>query len=567
MPYRLCLALAALLWSATALASESRLVIDGADGALATNLRQHIGDISERDLESPRRLRLRLQRAVPAALHALGYYQASHEVRVADGRLHISVEPGERMRWAESELSIEGPAADHPAFRALLRDHPFQSGSGMEHRTYDAYRDRWLRLAHEYGFFSAELVRHELLIDIPRNEATAHLQLVSGPRYTFRDSEYSGSGIDDGVLRRIDPMHQGKPYEREPVMKLHRDLQSTGYFDRVAVRTEQHDDHTVTTRVELEDAARHRYSIGVGFGTDTGPRTRLRWERPRINRAGHYMMAETQISQPVVQVTSEYRIPLRHPLNHFLSISGTHEQKDVEDTESIITNLRFDLNRRFDSGWLFSYGVRLQDERYRLGNDPRRQLFYVIPGANLSYLSIEPGIDPTRGHRTWLETAASHPSLGSDTTFLRTRVGHKRLLPLARNHLIIARAEAGAVVTRNSSDVPVSQRFFTGGDQTLRGYDFESIGAKDAEGNVIGGRYLNLASLEYSYRVSERWRTAAFLDAGRAYLDEGEPWRYGAGVGVRWLSPVGQIRLDLAVPVMDDEESGFRLHLFMGPPL
>jgi translocation and assembly module TamA len=114
--------------------------------------------------------------------------------------------------------------------------------------------------------------------------------------------------------------------------------------------------------------------------------------------------------------------------------------------------------------------------------------------------------------------------------------------------------------------IPASQRFFTGGDQTVRGYDYESLATTDANGELIGGRYLNVASAEYSFKVADRWRAAVFTDTGRAFNNRDEPWHKSIGIGARWLSPVGQIRVDFAVPI-DDEEKGWRLHIFIGPPL
>ena len=100
----------------------------------------------------------------------------------------------------------------------------------------------------------------------------------------------------------------------------------------------------------------------------------------------------------------------------------------------------------------------------------------------------------------------------------------------------------------------------------MRGYSYESLSPKDRNGELTGGRYLNVASLEYSYKLRPSWRAAVFADSGRSYNDSSEAWNSSLGFGVRWLSPVGQIRVDIAVPVANDE-NGFRLHIFMGPPL
>ena len=154
-----------------------------------------------------------------------------------------------------------------------------------------------------------------------------------------------------------------------------------------------------------------------------------------------------------------------------------------------------------------------------------------------------------------------------DTAFLRLQGGHKRLIDLGGPHLLIARFELGAIVTDDIFDVPLSQRFFTGGDQTVRGFDLDGISSRNEAGDPIGGRYLNVGSLEYSVKIFPSWRFGVFADAGRAYNVSSEPWHVGSGFGLRWLSPIGQVRVDVAWPIDDEFESGAKLHIFMGPLL
>jgi translocation and assembly module TamA len=211
-------------------------------------------------------------------------------------------------------------------------------------------------------------------------------------------------------------------------------------------------------------------------------------------------------------------------------------------------------------------GASYEIESYSQGSQPRRKVNYLLPSISIGGLVLPEVVDPTSGHKSWLQLAGSTSALGADTPFLRVNLGHKRLLHLGDRHLLIARGEVGAIITDDLLQIPASQRFFTGGDQTVRGYDFESLSTRDASGQLIGGKYLNVASLEYSYRLLDSWRIALFSDSGRAFSDKDEAWHSSVGVGVRWLSPVGQIRVDLAVPV-DDDQDGVRLHIFMGPPL
>jgi translocation and assembly module TamA len=177
-------------------------------------------------------------------------------------------------------------------------------------------------------------------------------------------------------------------------------------------------------------------------------------------------------------------------------------------------------------------------------------------------------VDPRSGSAWFSALDFSDRVLGSPADFLRWRGGGKWLAGLPDdNTTVLARLELGAILTDGFSNLPPSLRFYAGGDSSIRGYDFESIGPRDDNGKLTGGRYLAVGSIELSRRVLPHWRVAAFVDGGSAFVEETDPFYQSAGLGLRWLSPVGQIRLDLAVPVRDGENSGFKLHISMGPPL
>jgi translocation and assembly module TamA len=172
-----------------------------------------------------------------------------------------------------------------------------------------------------------------------------------------------------------------------------------------------------------------------------------------------------------------------------------------------------------------------------------------------------------KGQRFWLNLQATTKDLYSDTSFVRLLSGFKVLYPTIKNHSVIARAEFGVLINQHFDEVPSSKRFFTGGDQTVRGFGFETLAPRNEDGEVIGGDRLNLVSLESQWRVSSAYALALFVDSGRAYFDSAEPFRSGAGIGLRWFSPVGQIRFDLATPINDSYYSGFQFHISMGPPI
>ncbi|MDH5346248.1 MAG: BamA/TamA family outer membrane protein, partial [Gammaproteobacteria bacterium] len=189
----------------------------------------------------------------------------------------------------------------------------------------------------------------------------------------------------------------------------------------------------------------------------------------------------------------------------------------------------------------------------------------LILGANLESVigrEISRTID---GRRINLDLRGASDALVSDTSFLQFRATARWIRSLNDRTRIITRGRAGFTIKDSLSELPASVRFFTGGDRNLRGYDYQSIGPVDEDGVVIGASYVLEGSLEFDYLVRGNWAVAAFADIGSAFNDRPEFSR-GVGLGLRWYSPVGPVRLDFAHP-LDDPDSNFRLHVVLGPDL
>jgi translocation and assembly module TamA len=156
--------------------------------------------------------------------------------------------------------------------------------------------------------------------------------------------------------------------------------------------------------------------------------------------------------------------------------------------------------------------------------------------------------------------------LGSDTDLLQTRLQGKFVRPLGQNQRLLLRGDLGLSYVSDFDALPATLRFFAGGDQSVRGYAYNSLGPEDASGEVIGGRHLVVGSIEYERRIKEKWGAAVFYDVGNALNSLGDPLRYSVGIGARWRSPVGPVRVDLGIPITEAEDA-VRLHISLGPDL
>lgn len=558
-----------LLCFSLGLQAKVKIRVDGASKAVEENILAHLGELAKTDLLDKEQLTRRITTATRKASRALGYYHATVDYTLKKGRLHLKVETGEPVRLLDAKIQVEGEGADFPAIVNLLNQQTLQEGKILSHGTYEQFKRELLKIAQSNGYLDAVYKENILLINLQDLTAIVQLSMDTGHRYRIGSLRFEGSDLDEELLQRLTPFVSGDELETEQLLLFRRNLLDSNYFQSAVVNQQRTADYRVNLLVRLLDSKQHRYDIGLGYSTDTGPRAKFRWEQPQLNARGHSSHIEANISKIQQEVTARYVIPLSNPLKHFLQFDTGYQRRDIEDTKTELFSVGTLLSRIDEQDWRTDYSLNLDNEHYTVGEQPTTEVLYLIPGVAWSRTLLPNGIDPLTGSRYWIGFATSGEALGSDTNFFKAHGLVKWLVDLGNdNSLLTIRFEGGAIVTDDISQVPSSQRFFTGGDQTVRGYSFESLAPKNENDDLEGGRFLNVGSFEFSYRYADAWRGAVFVDSGRAYNEPSENFSTGVGVGARWLSPIGQIRFDLAFPLNEDEgEADFKIHISMGPPL
>jgi len=273
-----------------------------------------------------------------------------------------------------------------------------------------------------------------------------------------------------------------------------------------------------------------------------------------------------ELSAPRQNLGLWYEMPGDKPLTDKLRLAGGYQNEEIADTDSRSRLLRVgpEWHSLRPNGWQRVLSLKWQHEDYRLGDDNGLSTL-LLPGISYSWLESDNRLDPSRGYRLMVEAQAAKEGLLSDTDLIHATASAKGLITLWQRHRLLGRFQLGGTLSDYES-VPPSLRFFAGGDQSVRGYDYQSLSPRNARGERIGGRYMVAGSLEYQYSFAEKWRIAAFVDQGNAFRDFELPnLKTGVGMGVRWVSPVGPLRLDLANGL--DDEGGWRVHFSMGPEL
>lgn len=564
---------ALLLFSTAAFAATPEVRVQGGTSEQQDNIITHLmrADMScERDPWQERLLLRDARRKTEQALQALGHYHARIEVAIVPDDdcwiLEIRINPGDPVRLRNIRVSVEGPAGQDPAFRDLLDSSPLRQGDALRHDLYDSFRIRLTRLAEERGYFSSKLQERRIDIDLTEQAADISLHLQSGPRYRYGRITFSQHLLTNHAMARFVTFAEGEPFDNNDLLDLRQSLAQSGYFREIHIDTVPDAPAPGQVQIEIDTTPRARYGflMGAGFATDTGPRIRLGLENRYVNRHGHRSDAEVEVSDLRQGVGINYEIPRNDPARQRINL-GTSYQRERTST-SLSERYRSGIAYlwQMDNGWLATTDLEYEREYFTIAGQ-RDRTDLLLPGYELSRTTSNDPVLPVRGWRLSGKIRAAHESLISTISMVQVHVTAKGILPLAGGR-ILARTELGMTSADELTQLPTSVRFFAGGDNSVRGFGYRSLGTKNEDGKVVGGRHIMVGSLEYDHVIVGRWHAAIFADSGNAYdtLNTFEP-RTGLGVGIRWISPIGPIRFDMAAPV--DSRRDFRLHISMGPDL
>ncbi|MGF1757998.1 autotransporter assembly complex protein TamA [Photobacterium sagamiensis] len=560
----------AIIFSNSLLA-ETSLEIEGLKGKLKTNVAAYVSAIPKDDYSTTLRFREQLEGEIKDALKALGRYQPSFSYQVdengQDTEITVTVEPGPITRIARSNIVISGMAEDDPDFIVLVKDSGLGLGKSLNHGKYEALKSSLSSLALRKGYFDAELTKSVMEVAPSRNEAFITIEFSAGRRYNFGETTFTGSQIEEDRLQSLIPFDENEPYLASKLGEFNHRLSNVGWFSSIFVGGDvSHlDDETVPIQVTLEPQVRNQVETGIGYSTDVGMRLKFNWKKPWLNSAGHSLNVKTELSKAQPKVEATYKIPLDDVLNDYYQVVTGIRYVDNHDTVSIENNIGLERHWRLESGWKRVASIRGLYENYNQGANESGVLRMILPGISYSKARARGGAMPSWGDKQLMSIEYSDPAFGSDTRLARFRGRSAWIRSAGEDHRGLLRVDGGAVIADKIEDVPPSMRFFVGGDNSLRGYNYESIAPRDDQGQLIGGQYMLTSSLEYQYRVYGDWWGAVFYDYGSAWIDNPH-WLSGTGVGVRWASPVGPIRLDFAWG-LDREEDKFKIHFILGPEL
>ncbi|MGB9544824.1 autotransporter assembly complex protein TamA [Vibrio harveyi] len=558
-----------LAFSHSAYADVS-LKIKGIDGALEDNVNAYLSSIPEDDYSTSLRFQARLEQSITEALNALGYYHAkiSYTITKDNDELIVNVQPGEPVRVKLMDVVISGEANQDEAFVKLLEKSPLKVGRILNQGEYDSLKSSIRNLALQRGYFNGDFTLSRLEVVPELNEANVRLHYDSGIRYHFGSVEIFGSQIWEDRVESLRPFKTGEPYLVSEVGEYNQNLSNTDWFSSVFVEpdlSKLDDGRELPIKVSLAPAAKNQLETGIGYSTDTGVRGTLKWKKPWVSARGHSFDTALSLSKPEQTITAGYKIPLDDVLHEYYQLQFGLKHLDNRDTESLESNLAVERHWITDGGWHKTLYVRHLYENFSQGLQEDGVQFF-LPGASFSRTRTRGGNMPMWGDKQSVTVEYGDTALLSETRVLRLLGRTSWIRGIGQNHRGLFRLEGGANITDEFEKLSPSLRFFAGGDNNIRGYGYESISPKDASGALTGAKYMVTSTLEYQYRVYGNWWGAAFYDIGDAFNETPE-WKAGAGVGIRWASPVGPVSFDFAWGLDSEPDPEFRIHFSLGPEL
>ena len=525
------------------------------------------------DSEMVARLQERVPGEVRAALRPFGYYDPVIESSLTptgtegNYKARIDIEPGPAVFMENVDVQVTGAGA--AAFQRILQRPALRVGERLSHAKYDTMKSDLQRTAATLGFLDARLTQSELRVDPQQHKARVTLALETGPRYHFGATTIEQTVVNESLIRKYVRYRQDEPFDATELLRTQFALDDSQYFSSVEVIPGEPDrtEHVVPIQIHAAANRRHRYSYGVGYGTDTQVRGTASWENRAVNHAGHRFRVDIKAASQAQSLETRYLIPFGDPALEKFSLELSTRAADVGDLKTTSTEFQPSITQ-IRGGWqrvLFGIVTRTTT-RTAASSTPRKTDTLFIPG--ISYASVPEGYlgEALFSRGLFAELRGSHSALGSDANFLQLRLQGERVVDLSRRWHVLLRGQLGASLVPKLTDLPGSQRFFAGGDRSVRGFGFDDLSPLDAQGNKIGGRHMLAATAEIIRDLPRNLSVAVFADAGNAFDKFGDRLEYSAGIGIRWRLPVVTVGIDVAQALSVSGKSP-RLHLNFSPKL
>jgi translocation and assembly module TamA len=511
-----------------------------------------------------------LVRKAKLALKVYGFYQPIVEINTEAESWVMTIQKGPVVTWNDVHIQIIGAGNELPEFKQLVKSHLLKKGQAIRHHHYQQLKKALEIQASEFGFFKANFITQELRINLETYQADVQLIFDTKQRYTIGEVALNGSMLSDKFLASLINVKTDTPYQQNHFSQTHQALLKSGFFENIAIKQTIDDQlHQVDVVVALQDIERYEFRSSIGYGSDTGPKVSLRFSDRQYNPDGHRYHWQFDASKLSHSIGFQYYIPT-FELDDYWINQVSYKELDDGVLLSTSTELQSLYVDKINAYHLQDASIKIGFESLTVSGSAATFLEYAVLSWGYQYSSVESPLQVRNGWRYRSDIRGSHQSISDpDLPFVQIEQDFKHIHALSDNYRLISRLAAGATamdLALFERSMPSQYRFFVGGDRSLRGYKYQQLAPFNSQNELSGGRHYLEASVELERKLSDQWAMAVFLDSGNAFNHWSQTdLESSLGFGLRWATPIGAVKIDIAKPFDSDQSS--RFHLTIAPDL
>ncbi len=542
-------------------AKPASLTITGIKGKVRTNVKKRLEELQQlKPLGEMSQDELRSQ--IIKALQPFGYYRAQIELRqINNQQVNIAIYPGAQVHISSLRVELKGEGRQNPALVKTVNELSLHRNDPLLTEQYNQAKQNMLNTAENQGYLHATFQKAEILIDEANNTAEITLILDTGPLYFFGQIQFDPTNINPELLHRFVPFRPGQAYSTDQILKLNDNLSNSGYFSSVLVKPDITDQQTVPVAVHLQPVSKYSYTIGAGYGTDTGIRGRAGLNITPVNRRGHKFNALAQGSMVQNAIQAQYVVPGANPVTDQYSLTGNFSNLNYDTGYSNAYLLSLGQQHRLNN---FQRNLSLNGlyESFNYSLQPKNNQFLLYPKATFTLSKTQSLLFSPSGYNVTLNALGANKLTFSNLSFGQLSFDAKAAITIDSLRLrLYGHTIQGITATDNINQLPLTLALLLGGNDNLKAYSFNSIGP---------GRIISYGGFEIQKETKKNWYLIGFYDAGDVYNPTTKNFQYDIGGGLMWVSPIGPIKIGLAQAVnyrLERASSNPRLVINMGPDL
>jgi len=553
------------------------LKVSGVEGKLRQNVLSLLEIKKEKDKGglTPGRVRLLFKRGyseIKRSLMPFGYFNPRIRGNLKKGPkrcnfiISYDIDKGPLTKISHVEVRVTGPGESDLIPFAGKRF--FKTGEVFRQKRYERFKKNLISRAQALGYLDAFYKRHEVIVDSKTNSARIVLHLFTGKRYHFGHLIFKKAVLSPVFLRRFADFKYGEAFDASRLGRLETRLLDSDYFKDVQIdysKEKASGENIIPVTVTCPMKRPNVFRLGLGYVSGVGARVSLEWQRRYLGKMGHHLRSRFQISPDETLISGEYIVPLKRPYSDYLSLKPFIEHYDTSSRNGWKYNVALLYSTALENGWRRNAGINFGYEDYTTGGDTSSSK-ELRPFVSWNKSVADNILYANRGYSIRFGLSGELGGFFAEKTYLSSLLRAKFIRRFARDYRIVTRLDAGAIATSRVDKIPSSARFYAGGQGSIRGFSLEELGPKNPKtGDVIGGRYLAVGSIELERHIYRLLSGAIFVDIGNSFdPDYSNKVEIGPGFGLRLKTVLGPVRLDFGFGVSRPSVP-FKFYLSVGP--